>query len=95
MIDYVAADVGARRYAVLVVDDEVEICKLLRMILQASYDVKTAGSVEQAGTREHLRSGEQADVLRRHRIGKNRTFTDCAVPTRAARVLRPGWRRLS
>ncbi|MBN1576218.1 MAG: response regulator, partial [Chitinispirillaceae bacterium] len=48
MIDSVAADAVARRYSVLVVDDEVKICDLLRMILQASYDVKTAGSVEQA-----------------------------------------------
>jgi two-component system, cell cycle response regulator len=48
MIDSVAVDTGALRYSVLVVDDEVKICDLLRLILQTSYDVKTAGSVEQA-----------------------------------------------
>lgn len=48
MIDSGATNAGAHRYAVLVVDDEVKICDLLRMILQASYDVKTAHGVEQA-----------------------------------------------
>ncbi len=37
-----------RRYSVLVVDDEVKICDLLRMILEPFYNVKTAQSVEQA-----------------------------------------------
>jgi diguanylate cyclase (GGDEF)-like protein len=46
--DTVATHAGAHRYSVLVVDDEEKICDLMRMILQASYDVKTAGNLEQA-----------------------------------------------
>jgi diguanylate cyclase (GGDEF)-like protein len=76
VIDYTAANGGARRDAVLVVDDEAKICDLLRMTLKAFYDVETAGSLEQAkalmGARRfdlvctdlRLPDGNGIDVLR-------------------------------
>jgi diguanylate cyclase (GGDEF)-like protein len=43
-----------------VVDDEVKICDLLQMILQTSYNVKTANSLKRA---KHLMNTEQFDLV--------------------------------
>jgi two-component system cell cycle response regulator len=76
VIDSAKVGAGTRHYSVLVVDDEVKLCDLLKLILQASYDVKTALTLEQAKslmdagqfdlvcTDLHLPDGNGIDVLK-------------------------------